>query len=163
MQINHTIEPIYDEYSRVLILGSIPSIKSREDGFYYAHPRNRFWKTLEQVFKENIGESKEEKIKFLKNHKIALFDVLQSCDITSSSDSSIKNSIPNDFTPILKTAKIQAIFTTGQKSYSLYQKHCYPSTKINAILLPSTSPANCSKGIEQKLIQEYSKIREFTG
>lgn len=161
MKINHTIEPIYDKNSKVLILGSIPSVTSREEGFYYAHPRNRFWKTLEKIFAEKIGDSKQEKISFLKKHRIALFDVIQSCDISASSDSSIKNPIPNDLTPILDIANIKAIFTTGQKAYSLYQKYCYPHTKIKAILLPSTSPANCPKGIENKLIQEYSKIKEY--
>lgn len=162
MQVNHTIEPIYDENSKVLILGSIPSIISREKGFYYAHPRNRFWKILEQIYEESIGETQNEKIHFLKRHHIALFDVLQSCEISASSDSSIKNPIPNNLIPILEKANIQAIFTTGQKAYSLYQKYCYPQTKIKAILLPSTSPANCPKGIEEKLKKEYQKIKIFT-
>ena len=162
MLINHTIEPIYDEHSKVLVLGSIPSVKSREKGFYYAHPRNRFWKTLEGVYGEMIGETKEAKIEFLKKHHIALFDVIKSCEISASSDSSIKNPIPNDFRLILQKANIKAVFTTGQKAYSLYQKYCYPNTKIEAILLPSTSPANCQKGIEEKLIKEYSKIKYFT-
>lgn len=162
MQIKHTLEPIYNENSKVLILGSIPSVKSREEGFYYAHPRNKFWKVLGQLYEEDIDNDKEVKIKFLKRHYIALFDVLQSCDINASSDSSIKNPVVNDFSPILNKAKIKAIFTTGQKAYSLYQKYCYPQTKIKAILLPSTSPANCSKGIEEKLIFEYQKIKYFT-
>lgn len=162
MQINHTLEPVYDKDSKVLILGSIPSVKSREIGFYYGHPRNRFWKVLGKVYNEVIGETKEEKIAFLKRQHIALFDVLKSCDIDASSDSSIKNPIANDLMPILKEANIKAVFTTGQKAYSLYQKYCYPQAKIKAILLPSTSPANCSKGIEQKLEVEYQKIKNFT-
>lgn len=149
MQIKHTLDPIYDKNSKVLILGSIPSIKSREKGFYYAHPQNRFWKTLSQVYEEEIGQTKEEKITFLKKHNIALFDVLQSCDISASSDNSIKNPIPNDLTPILKNSNIKTILTTGLKAYSLYQKYCYPKTKIKAHLLPSTSPANCKRGIKK--------------
>ena len=162
MYVKHTIDPIYDQNSKVLILGSIPSIKSREIGFYYSHPKNRFWKTLEIVYNEKIGITIEDKIIFLKKHHIALFDVLKSCDISSSSDSSIKDPIPNDLMPILNFADIKAIFTTGHKAFQLYQKYCYPKTKIQAITLPSTSPANCSKGIEEKLKTAYSQIKEFT-
>lgn len=142
-------------------MGSIPSVKSREIGFYYGHPKNRFWKTLEKVFNEKIGDSKEEKIDFLKRNHIALFDVLKSCEISSSSDNSIKNPVPNDLIPIINNSEIKAIFTTGQKAYKLYQKHCFPETKIEAIPLPSTSPANCPKGIEEKLLIEYSKIKKY--
>lgn len=162
MHVIHELEPIYDKNSKVLILGSMPSLKSRELGFYYAHPKNRFWSTLEQVYQTKIGTEKEEKIEFLKNHHIALFDVLQSCDISSSSDSSIKNPIPNDLLQILDLSNIKAIFTTGSKAYQLYQKYCFPKTKRKAISLPSTSPANCKKGIEEQLIKEYSKIKLYT-
>ena len=99
MQVEHTLEPIFFKDSRVLILGTIPSIKSREVGFYYSHPQNRFWKTLENVYKIKIGTNREERIEFLKNNHIALFDVLKSCEISSSSDNSIKNPIPNDLSP----------------------------------------------------------------
>ena len=162
MKVVHPLEPIYDKNSKVLILGSMPSVKSREVGFYYGHPKNRFWKTLEKVYDERIGESKEEKIAFLKKHHIALFDVLKSCDITSSKDGSIKNPVPNDFTEILKNSKIKAIFTTGRKAYELYQKYCYKETRIEAIYLPSTSPCNCPKGIEEKLKDAYSEIKKYT-
>ena len=160
MVVEHTIEPVYFKDSKVLILGSIPSVKSRELGFYYAHPKNRFWKTLEVVFNEKIGDTKEEKIKFLKDHKIALFDVIKSCEINSSSDSSIKNAIPNDIASILKQTNIRTIFTTGKKSYELYMKYCYSSTKLEAIYLPSTSPANCPKDIEEKLKESYKLIKQ---
>lgn len=160
MKVTHPLNPIYDSNSRVLILGTIPSIKSREKNFYYAHPKNRFWKTLSNVYHEPIGNTKEERIEFLLKHQIALFDVLKSCDITSSKDNSIKNPIPNDFTFMLSHSKIKYIFTTGKKAYSLYQKYCYPKTKIEAICLPSPSPANCPQGIEDKLFQEYKRIRE---
>lgn len=162
MRINHTIDPIYDKNSKVLILGSIPSIKSREIGFYYGHPKNRFWKTLSLVYKEEIGKTKEEKIIFLKKHKIALFDVIKSCIIEGYSDSSIKSPIPNNLKPVLKNSKIKTIFTTGNKAYQLYNKYIYPKTGIPAIKLPSTSPANCKKGIQEQLVKEYKKIKEIT-
>ena len=160
MKVIHPLNPIYDSNSTVLILGTMPSIQSREKNFYYAHPKNRFWETLSNVYNEPIGNSKEEKIEFLLKHQIALFDVLKSCDITSSKDNSIKNPVPNDFTFMLSHSKIKYIFTTGKKAYSLYQKYCYPKTQIEAICLPSPSPANCPKGIEDKLLQEYKRIRE---
>lgn len=162
MHVTHTLEPIYDKNSKVLILGSMPSVKSREIGFYYSHPKNRFWKTLENVYNEKIGKTKQERIIFLKRHHIALFDVLKSCDISSSSDNSIKNPIPNDLLSIINNTNIKTIFTTGKKAYQLYQKYCFNETKIEAIPLPSTSPANCPKGIEEKLKKTYSKIKDYT-
>ncbi len=161
MIVFHSLEPIYDSNSKVLILGTMPSVKSREASFYYAHPKNRFWSTLSKVYNETIGNSIEEKKRFLLKHHIALFDVLKSCDISSSSDSTIKNPVPNDFTTILEASDIRIVFTTGKTAYKLYQKYCYPKTNIEAICLPSTSPANCPKGIEEKLYQEYNQIKEF--
>lgn len=119
-----------------------------------------FGSTLEKVFKEKIGNTKEEKINFLKKHHIALFDVVKECDISSSSDASIKNVIPNNLKPILKNSNIKTIFTTGTKAHQLYKKYIYPKTKIEDIPLSSTSPANCKKGIEEILIKEYTKIKE---
>lgn len=162
MKIKHSLKPIYDNNSKVLILGTMPSAKSREKNFYYAHPKNRFWTTLSKIYNEEVGESNEEKILFLMKHHIALFDVLKSCEITGSSDSSIKNPIPNDLTKILKNSNITTIFTTGKKAYNLYQKYCYPKTKINAIYLPSPSPANCPRNIEEKIFLEYSRIKIIT-
>ena len=160
MKVSHPLTPIYNKNSIVLILGTIPSIKSREIGFYYGNPKNRFWKTLSKVFEEEIEESKREKINFLLKHNIALFDVLKSCDISSSSDNTIKNPIPNNLNKIIKNSNIKYIFTTGKKAYELYMKYCYEDTGIKAIYLPSTSPANCPKGIEEKLFIEYTKIKE---
>lgn len=160
MSVKHTLKPIYDKNSKVLILGSLPSVKSREVGFYYGHPKNRFWKTLEKVFNEQIGNSKEEKEEFLLIHHIALFDVIKECEISSSSDSSIKNVTPNNLNPILKKSQIKTIFTTGAKAHQLYKKYIYPKTKIEDIPLPSTSPANCKKGIEELLVKEYKNIKE---
>ena len=158
MKVYHTLEPIYNNNSKVLILGSMPSVKSREENFYYAHPRNRFWKTLSKVYNEEITDKKE----FLLKHKIALFDVIKECDIEASSDSTIKNVVPNDLSEILENSKIEAIFTTGTKAYSLYQKYIYPKTNIKAIPLPSTSPANSKKDIVNILIKEYSIIKKYT-
>lgn len=162
MQVYHPLKPIYDSNSKVLILGTMPSVKSRELGFYYGHPKNRFWSTLSKVYNEQIGDTKESKIDFLLKNNIALYDVLKSCDISSSSDNSIKNPVPNNLFPIIQNSKIEYIFTTGKKAYDLYMKYCYKDTNIKAILLPSPSPANCPKGIEEKLFNEYSKIKELT-
>ncbi len=162
MKVIHNLEPVYNENSKVLILGSMPSLKSRETGFYYSHPKNRFWCTLERVYGEKIGTSIEERKEFVLNHNIALFDVVKSCDINSSSDSSIKNIVPNDISKILKESQIQVIFTTGKKAYNLYYKYIFLKTKIDAIYLPSTSPANCPKGIDEKLYEEYKEIRKYT-
>jgi len=132
MKVKHELKPIYYKNSKVLILGSIPSVKSREIGFYYAHPKNKFWKILSIIYNVELPITIEEKINFLKNHHIALYDVLASCDINSSSDSSIKNPIPNKLNPIIKKTHIKTIFTTGKKAYNLYQKYCYPETKKKA-------------------------------
>lgn len=162
MKVVHNLSPVYDANSKVLILGSIPSIKSREQGFYYAHPKNRFWQTLEKVFEEEIGNTTSERKNFVLKHNIALFDVIKSCDINSSSDSSIKNIVPNNISKILKESKIEVIFTTGRKAYDLYNKYIFPKIKIEARYLPSTSPANCPKGIEEKLYKAYKEIRKNT-
>ena len=161
MKVVHPLKPIYNSESKVLILGSFPSIKSRENSFYYAHPKNRFWTTLEKVFKEDIGSSNQYREKFLLTHKIALFDVVYSCNITASSDSSIKDVIPNDIKKIVDESKIEAIFTTGTKAYSLYNKYLFKDIGIEAIKLPSPSPANCKRGIEEVLVNSYNKIKEY--
>ena len=161
MKVVHPLKPIYNSESKVLILGSFPSIKSRENSFYYAHPKNRFWSTLEKVFKEDIRSSNQDREKFLLTHKIALFDVVYSCNITASSDSSIKDVIPNDIKKIVDDSKIEAIFTTGTKAYSLYNKYLLKDVGIEAIKLPSPSPANCKRGIEEVLVNSYNKIKEY--
>ena len=161
-KVNHELEAFYDKDSLVLILGSMPSVKSKELGFYYMHPQNRFYKTLAKIYEEEIPNTIDEKKAFLKRHKIALWDVIKSCEINGSSDSSIRNVKANDINEILSQTKIKAIFTTGKKAYTLYQKYCYEKTKIEAIYLPSTSPANCPKGIEELLQKEYSQIKKIT-
>lgn len=160
MQVIHPLKPIYDSNSKVLILGTIPSVKSREQGFYYANPKNRFWSTLYKVFDTQIRDTTSEKIEFLLKHNIALFDVLKSCDISSSSDNTIKNPVPNDLKSIIDNSNIKYVFTTGRKAYELYNKYCLKDTGIEAIYLSSPSPANCPKGIEEKLFREYSSIKE---
>ena len=155
MKVIHELEPVYNKESKILILGSIPSVKSRELGFYYMHPSNRFWQVLEGVFKEKIVDKKA----FLNKHHIALWDVIKECDIKSSSDSSIKNIIVNDINELLKKTKINKIYTTGSKADSLYQKYLYPKIKIKNIALPSTSSANAKMKLED-LIKEYKIIKE---
>lgn len=157
MRVKHELEPIYEENSEILILGSIPSVKSREVGFYYAHPQNRFWKVLAAIFQESLPLTIDEKKKFLKRHKIALWDVVSSCNISKSSDSSIKNIKVNDIQKLIKKTNIKKIYTTGKKAYEIYQKEIFPQTKVPAIYLPSTSPANATYPLE-KLIEEYKII-----
>lgn len=157
-KIYHELEPFYNKDSEILILGSIPSVKSRELNFYYAHPQNRFWKILTKIYNEPNVITIEEKKEFLTKYKIALWDVISSCEITGSSDNTIKNVITNDINLIINNSKITKIFTTGNKAYELYNKYCLKNTNIKAIKLPSTSPANCRKDIENILYNEYKKI-----
>ena len=157
-KIYHELEPFYNKDSEILILGSIPSVKSRELNFYYAHPQNRFWKILTKIYNEPNVITIEEKKEFLTKYKIVLWDVISSCEITGSSDNTIKNVITNDINLIINNSKITKIFTTGNKAYELYNKYCLKNTNIKAIKLPSTSPANCRKDIENILYNEYKKI-----
>ena len=156
----HTIAPVYDENSRILILGSFPSVKSREQGFFYGHPRNRFWKVLSALFGTAVPATVEEKKSLLALNNIALWDVIASCDITGSADSSIKNVHPVDLTPMLSECTINAIFTNGKTASGLYRKYIFPSVKTEDIPLPSTSPANASYSLERltdswKIITDY--------
>lgn len=144
-RIIHTIAPVFDAQSRILILGTMPSPKSRENAFYYGHPQNCFWRILSAVFEETVPGTNSEKTVFLLWHHIALWDVLQSCDITGADDSSIRNPVPNDLRLILSQADIQAVFTTGKKAAQLYRKLILPETGMPAHELPSTSPANCAR------------------
>lgn len=153
----HNFQPIYDEQSRILMLGTMPSPKSREVGFYYGHPRNRFWKVISDVCGEELPATREAKIAFALRNRIAVWDVLAGCEIRGADDSSIRNPVPNDMSRILETADIRAIYATGTKAWQLYQKYCYPVTGIEAIRLPSTSPANCRMSYEE-LYREYAVI-----
>ena len=155
----HEIDPIYDKDSKVLILGSFPSVKSREEGFYYAHPRNRFWKILAAIYDENEAYSIKEKKDFLLSKNIALWDVISSCDINGSADSSIRNIKVNDICSLLEKTNIKKIFTNGSTAYKLYQKYLEDITGISAIPLPSTSPANASYSFE-RLLESWKMIKQ---
>mgnify|MGYP004467122389 FL=1 len=159
--VRHEFEPIYNANSKILILGTLPSVKSREQNFYYGHPQNRFWKVLARICEtEKVPESIEEKKKFLLEHQIAVWDVIAECDIIGSSDSSIKNVVPTDLNIILKNAPIQQIYGNGGKAYSLYQKYSYPKIQREMVKLPSTSPANAAWQIE-RLTESWRQICTF--
>ena len=153
--ITHSFEPVYDKNSRILILGTLPSVASRENNFYYGHKQNRFWKLLAHLLDEPVPEAIDEKKHMLLNNHIAIWDVIQSCDIKGSSDSSIRNVIPNDISRILRDAPIRQIYTNGGTAFKLYEKYCLPLTRQKAIRLPSTSPANAAYSLE-RLILEWS-------
>ena len=156
----HTFSPVYDEHSKILILGSLPSVKSREAGFYYGHPQNRFWKVLAAVLSCPVSVSIQEKKEMLLEHRIALWDVIESCDIVGSSDSSIKNVVPADVGMLLEKAAIDRIYANGKKAESLYRKYIFPKTKMPVTALPSTSPANAAWSLE-KLAEMWGKeVRE---
>lgn len=146
--IYHTFEPVYDGNSEILILGSFPSVKSREQGFYYGHPRNRFWKVLSTLLdcEEPVGT--EEKKKMLLQHHIAVWDVIDSCDIKGSSDSSIRNVVPADIAGLLLESSIHGIYANGKTAGKLYQKYIQPEVDREIVTLPSTSPANAAYSVE---------------
>ena len=155
---HESIPPFINDDSTILILGSLPSFKSREDGFFYAHPQNRFFKALAGVFNEEITNDIDDRKVFLKRHKIALYDVIYECDIVGSSDASIKNVKAIDLKGLLqKHPNIKKIFTTGKKAKDLYDKYLKPTVDIEAIPLPSSSAANANMSLE-KLIEEYKII-----
>ena len=149
VHITHEFEPVFDGESRVLILGTLPSVKSREGQFYYHHPQNRFWKVLAQITKSELPVTIPEKKKMLLDHKIAIWDVIQSCDIIGSSDSSIKNVTPAQLPVILDRAPVHTIFTNGAKAYELYMKYCREMTELPVVKLPSTSPANAAWSLDR--------------
>ena len=147
--IKHPFPPLYDKNSKILILGSFPSVKSRDENFFYGHPQNRFWKVMSAVLGEPIPNSPAEKSSMLLNNKIALWDCIASCDIIASSDASISNVKPNDLSIITDNANISAIFCNGKKAHQLYVKHIQPVIGKRAICLPSTSPANAACSFNQ--------------
>ncbi|MBQ3237241.1 MAG: DNA-deoxyinosine glycosylase [Oscillospiraceae bacterium] len=159
-RITHAFAPVFDSESRILILGTMPSPKSRELGFYYSHPRNRFWPVMANIFGEEIPKTPEDKKAFCLRHKIALWDVLRECDIEGASDSSIKNAVPNDISVILNRADIKAVFATGTTAAKLYKKFIEPKTGLPAVALPSTSPANAKISLDA-LAEEYRKILDY--
>lgn len=157
MKVIHTLKPIYDNNSKVLILGSMPSIKSRELNFYYANPNNRFWSILEILFETKLTNNKE-KEDFLHENHIALYDVFKSVNIKSSSDASISNYEFNDLSSIFNCANIKAIFITGKTAYNAFTKHY--KLNIPIIYLPSPSSANAKESLKN-LVNSYKVILEF--
>lgn len=158
--ITHTLAPVFNEHSRVLILGTMPSPKSRENNFYYMHPQNRFWRVICAVCGEPLPESNGERTELLIKNGIALWDTLAECDIIGAADSTVKNAVPNDLSIIMNNADIKMIFTTGRTAYKYYCKYQQKQTGIEAICLPSTSPANARLGLDE-LITEYQIIKQF--
>lgn len=156
----HTLEPVYNSDSRILMLGTMPSPASRKAGFYYGHPQNRFFRVLSDLFGEPLPGDKEARKTFLLRHHIALWDVLSACEIEGADDSSIREPVPNDLMPILEKADIGAIFTTGTKAFTLYNRYCLPVTGIGARALPSTSPAN-ARILYGELLESYKAILPF--
>lgn len=154
----HPIPPVYNEKSEILILGSFPSVKSREAMFFYGHPQNRFWRVTAAVFGCAEPETVEEKKQFLLDNGIAVWDVIASCEITGSSDSSIKNAVSNDIKGILEKTNIKRIFVNGKTALKYYEKYIKPEIGLNAVCLPSTSPANATWSVE-KLVEAWGIIR----
>ena len=170
----HPIPPVFNFDSRILILGSFPSVRSRQELFFYGHPRNRFWQVLSCIFcgegpdlvardsaagEGLVPETVEQRRRFLLAHGVALWDVVASCTVSGSSDSSIAEVVPNDIRPILSAAPISRIYTNGQKAHQLYKRHLLPRTGRPAICLPSTSPANASCSLE-RLVAAWRCVAE---
>ena len=154
----HPFGPLYNKESRILILGSFPSVKSREQNFFYGHPQNRFWKVIAALYEQPLPQTIEEKKQLILDNRLALWDSIASCEITGSSDSSIKNARANDITVILDSCNIERIYCNGRKSHELYRKYIEPATGRTAVCLPSTSPANAQWSLE-KLIGAWAEIR----
>ena len=159
-QVRHEIPPLYDAHAKILILGSFPSVKSREGHFFYNHPQNRFLRVLADVTGEETPGSIPEKRAFLLRNGIALWDVIASCEIQGSSDSSIRNVVPNDIRPILETADIRQIYVNGGTAEKLYKKYIFPVTGRTAVRLPSTSPAKAACSLE-KLMEQWKTVNTY--
>lgn len=155
----HTFELVYDEQSRVLVLGTFPSVKSREHQFFYGHPQNRFWKVIAAITNDEVPVTIQEKKELLLSHHIAVWDVIQSCDIIGSSDSSIRNVVPSDINRILEQASIKKIYGNGAKACELYDRYLLPDVNEPIFRLPSTSPANAAWSLE-RLVGEWKVVYE---
>ncbi len=154
----HPILPLYSKNSEILILGSFPSVKSRENEFFYAHPQNRFWKVLSAVFNSPLPQNTDEKKELVLKNKLALFDVIKQCDIKGSGDSTIKNVIPNDLSPILDNSDIKRIILNGKTAEKYYKKYLLPVINIDYVTLPSTSPANAAYSLDRLIDEWKAKI-----
>lgn len=161
MSQTHPFKPIFDKNSKILILGSFPSVISRKFGFYYTNPRNRFWQMLARILNADVPESTDEKIKFLLSHHIAIYDAAISCEIDGSSDAKMSKIVPANLKPLFKEANIKQVYANGGKAYEICKKYLedeiIKATKNEVIKLPSTSPANAKFSLE-KLSNEWSMI-----
>lgn len=155
----HTFEPVFDSDSQILILGTFPSVKSRENNFYYGHPQNRFWRVLSEILETEIPHSIDEKKQMLLSHYIAIWDVVKSCEISNSADSTIKSVIANDFEEILSKAEIKTIYANGKTAEKLYNLYVKKKIKRDITALPSTSPANAAFSLE-RLVGDWQIIRK---
>lgn len=154
--ITHEFEPVYNRDSRILILGTLPSVKSREQRFYYGHPQNRFWKVLASIVREPLPQTIDEKKEFLLRNRIAVWDVIAECDIIGSSDSSIRNVVPTDVVNLLRETNIARVYANGAKAYELYRKYTLEKTGLPICKLPSTSPANAAYRLDV-LVEEWKE------
>ena len=158
--IKHTFDPVFNADSKILILGSFPSVKSRENNFFYGHPQNRFWKVMANVLDWEVPSTIEEKKTMLLSNHVAVWDVIASCSIQGSSDTSIKDVVVNDFSKILENSKVERIYVNGGKAYELYHKYAEKVPGIKAVKLPSTSPANAAWSLE-KLTKIWKETIEY--
>ena len=158
--IKHPFKPIYSDKSKILVLGSFPSVKSRENNFYYLHPQNRFWKILSKIFNTDFPEKIEDKKKLILENNLAIWDIVKSCDISGSSDSSIQNVKINDISSVINNSNIRTVIFNGKKAYGLYKKHCRFLSDIEYVCLPSTSPANAKYSLESlyNIWKKYLKL-----
>ncbi len=159
--ITHTFEPVFDKHSKILILGTLPSVKSREQNFYYGHPQNRFWKVLAAITQSDVPQTIQEKKALLLRSHIAVWDVVQECDIIGSSDASIKNVTPTDLKRILAESDIKALFANGKTAAKLYDKFQKNSTGRQIITLPSTSPANAACSLEDLIGKWRAELEKY--
>lgn len=156
----HPLEPVYNKNSKILILGSFPSIKTREYGFFYGHPQNRFWPLMEELFKIEIKDDIGEKRKFLFDHEIGLYDAIYQCEIIGSADSTIRNAVPTNLKEIIRNSNINKVFCNGTASFNTYKKYQEELTGLPAIKLPSTSPANARYRLGD-LLAKWEVILEY--
>lgn len=152
----HEFAPVYDKNSKLLILGTFPSVKSRETNFYYGHPQNRFWKVLAAITENEVPQTIEQKKELLLENHIAIWDVIESCDIEGSSDSSIRNVVPADISKILENSNVERIYANGATAKKLYDRYVLKKTGREIIGLPSTSPANAAYSLE-KLVDIWGR------
>lgn len=158
--IKRTFGPVYNQNSKILILGSFPSVKSREVNFYYGHPQNRFWQLMGKILECKIPVSIEERKSLMLEKRIALWDTIEECDIVGSSDASIRNIVPVDIQLVLKTADITRIYCNGSTSYDLFMRYLEPVCGRTSVKLPSTSPANATWNPD-RLFEVWKQIKVF--